>query len=152
MNPSTPPTSTRVVITPLRPALVEEQTNVLDVLVRVQAPDAPPASLLPSDTKRALALVIDSSGSMKGRPLDEAKRCAQAVVRGLRPLDLVAVVQFDQSVRLVWPATEVGDGLAVSDAIQRIEDGGATALHEGWFLGAQAMGACPLTASLRRVW
>lgn len=83
MNPSTPPTSTRVVITPLRPALVEEQTNVLDVLVRVQAPDAPPASLLPSDTKRALALVIDSSGSMKGRPLVAVPSTGMGVVSGV---------------------------------------------------------------------
>lgn len=151
MNPSAHVSSSRVVITPLRAALVAKQVNVLDVLVRVQAPDVTPRSGESAQAPRALALVIDSSGSMQGRPLAEAKRCALSVVKRLRPDDHVAVLQFDQHVRLLLPATEVGDGLAVSEAIRGIESGGSTALHAGWLQGAQALSSCPESVGLKRV-
>lgn len=141
----------RVLITPLRTALVTQQVNVVDVLVRVQAPDMGAAPAATPPAPRALALVIDSSGSMQGHPLEEAKRCALAVVKRLKANDHLAVLQFDQHVRLLWPVTEVGDGLAASVAIQGIHSGGATALHAGWLQGAQALSTCPGTIGLKRV-
>lgn len=151
MPSSTPLPTSRVVITPLRAALVAQQVNVVDVLVRVQAPDMAAAPSAPQQVPRALALVIDSSGSMQGRPLDEAKRCALAVVKRLKASDHLAVLQFDQHVRLLCPATEVGDGGAVSEAIHGIQSGGSTALHAGWLQGAQALSACPEPVGLKRV-
>lgn len=151
MSSSAPQTSARVVITPLRAALAAQQTNVIDILVRVQAPDMDAAPVGATHAQRALALVIDSSGSMQGRPLEEAKRCALTVVKRLRPSDHLAVVQFDQNVQLLCPATEVRDGLAASEAIHRIQSGGSTALHAGWLLGAQALATCPDSIGLKRV-
>ncbi|WP_290901726.1 VWA domain-containing protein [Aquabacterium sp.] len=151
MSSSAPQSVARVVITPLRAALAAQQVNVIDVLVRVQAPDMDAAPVGAIHAQRALALVIDSSGSMQGRPLEEAKRCALTVVKRLRPNDHLAVVQFDQDVRLLWPATEVRDGLAASEAIHRIRSGGSTALHAGWLQGAQALATCPESMGLKRV-
>lgn len=59
MPSSTPLPTSRVVITPLRAVLVAQQVNVVDVLVRVQAPDMAAASTAPPQAPRALALVID---------------------------------------------------------------------------------------------
>ena len=49
-------------------------------------------------------LVLDRSGSMSGRPLEEAKRCAEYVLGKLRPSDAVALVKFDNRVQRLWPA------------------------------------------------
>ena len=93
-----------ILLTPIRGALREGGANALHVLVRIQGPQAPSVGMSSPHVPRALALVIDSSGSMQGRPLDEAKRCAERVVERLHPSDKVALVQFDQKARLRWPA------------------------------------------------
>ena len=54
-----------LLITPRRAALLAGHDNELDVLVRVQAPNAPAEQ--PSRNPLHLALVIDRSGSMSGR-------------------------------------------------------------------------------------
>lgn len=80
----------------------------------------------------AISLVIDRSGSMQGRPLDEAKRCAKYVLGRLRPSDYVSPVQFDDRVRRLWPAVPLGDGASLKAAIAGITAGGNTNLHGGW--------------------
>ena len=64
-----------VLITPLKPALLQGLAQKLPVLVRIQAPHADPAQ---QKVRRPyhLSLVIDRSGSMSGAPLAEAVRCA----------------------------------------------------------------------------
>ena len=64
---------------PHRAALLAGQDNTLEVVLRAKAPAAP-------NTQRErlplnLAIVIDRSGSMSGRPLAEAKRCADTFLR-----------------------------------------------------------------------
>ena len=48
-----------------------------------------------------VVLVVDTSGSMKGAPLDDAKRAADAFVDALRPDDAVAIVSFSDTPRVV---------------------------------------------------
>jgi Ca-activated chloride channel family protein len=144
--PSLPPT---VVSTPRRKGLCARRDNTLDVLVRIQAPDAPAGS----EARRppqALALVIDRSGSMAGRPLEEAKRCAEYVLGKLRPVDAVALVKFDNRVQRLWPAVARGDGVPQRAAIAQIHAGGNTNLHGGWKDGAEAL-ADVAGQGLRRV-
>jgi Ca-activated chloride channel family protein len=129
-----------VALTPRRAGLCAGQDNVAEILVRIQAPDAPPGHAA-QRPPQALALVIDRSGSMAGRPLDEAKRCAEYVLGKLRPSDAAALVQFDNRVERLWPATALGDGVAQRAAIAGIDAGGNTNLHGGWSEGAQALAA-----------
>ena len=130
--------SSQVLLSPIRAGLLPSQDNTVDVLVRVQSPDAPAggARLRPA---QSIALVIDRSGSMHGRPLAEARRCAEFVVSRLRPIDSVSVVQFDDRVERLWPAVPVGNGEAVRAAINRIHAGGNTNLHGGWLDGADSL-------------
>lgn len=126
-----------VLLTPLRAALSAGQPNTVDVLVRIQAPDAPAS--LEARPPQAIALVIDRSGSMDGRPLQEARRCAAFAVSRMRPIDSVSLVQFDDTVERLWPATALGDASALLAAIGRIESGGSTDLHGGWLDGAVSL-------------
>jgi Ca-activated chloride channel family protein len=130
--------SSAVVLTPRRAGLSAGKDNTVEILVRIQAPDAP-AGHGAQRPPQALALVIDRSGSMSGRPLAEAKRCAEYVVGKLRPNDSVSLVQFDNRVQRLWPAVPLGDGAPLRAAIAGIHAGGNTHLHGGWHEGADTL-------------
>ena len=94
--------------TPRRPALLAGHDNTLEVLVRIQAPDAP--AELPQRSPLHLSLVIDRSGSMSGKPLAEAQRCAEFVLDGLLPTDRLSLVVYDDGVDTLVPAVPVAVG------------------------------------------
>lgn len=131
--------ATQVLLQPGRAGLPAGQDAVVDVLLRLQAPARPADAAPVARQPQALALVIDRSGSMQGIPLHEAKRCARMVVERLRPDDSLAIVEFDDTIRRIWPATPRGDGAAQIAAIDAIECGGSTNLHGGWHDGSQAL-------------
>ena len=124
--------------TPRRPALLAGHDNTLEVLVRIQAPDAP--AVLPQRNPLHLSLVIDRSGSMSGKPLAEAQRCAEFVLDGLLPTDRLSLVVYDDGVDTLVPAVPVADGREViRRAIRQIADGGSTNLHGGWHQGVETL-------------
>jgi Ca-activated chloride channel homolog len=84
-----------------------------------------------------LALVLDRSGSMAGQKLRVAKRCAVWLADQLRPTDEMAVVTYDDHVRLVAPLAAV-DGL-LRAALAGIDPGGMTNLSGGWLKGFEAL-------------
>lgn len=127
-----------VILTPRRAGLRAGQDNTVELLVRVQAPDAP-AEHAAQRPAQALALVIDRSGSMHGRPLAEARRCAAHLISSLRPSDSVSLVAFDHRVQRLWPALPVGDGVAQHAALAAVASGGNTDLHGGWRAGADTL-------------
>ena len=123
--------------TPCRTGLCAARDQTLDVLVRVQTPAA--AVDASASPPMALALVLDRSGSMAGRPLDETRRCALHVLSRLRPDDSVAIVAFDHRAQRLWPAAPRGDGAAQRAVLESIQPGGNTDLHGGWHEGADTL-------------
>ncbi len=122
-------------LTPQRSALLTGHSNELHVLVQGRAPDAPKRQ-----KKRQalnLAVVIDKSGSMNGRPLAEALRCAHYIVDALTAQDRLSVVAYDDQVELVIPSTRVEHKQGLHSAIDSICCGGMTALFDGWQAGAE---------------
>ncbi|MFO1071045.1 MAG: VWA domain-containing protein, partial [Geminicoccaceae bacterium] len=124
-------------VTPLRGAIAAGGPATVDVLVRLAAPAHPPRIL--ERAPLSLALVIDRSGSMSGRPLAEAKRCAALVVDRLRPTDRCALVAYDNAVATLVASRPVGDRAGFREAIDGIHEGGSTNLHGGWLAGATAL-------------
>lgn len=137
-------------ITPRRPALLAGFDNTIDLLVRISGPDTPPVAR--KRTALNLALVLDRSSSMRGRPLTEAVRCARHVVERLHPDDRLALVIYDNRVQTLVPSTQIGvqdetHGNALHspvngktrffNALDSIKVGGNTDLHGGWLEGAQ---------------
>ena len=95
-----------------------------------------------------VALVIDRSGSMAGEKLDHACRCAAWLGSRLRPTDELALVAFDDEVRLVLPRTPV-DANRLSAALAAVRPGGTTNLSGGWLKGLEQLRSSPAAATRR---
>ncbi|MGA1081341.1 MAG: vWA domain-containing protein [Steroidobacteraceae bacterium] len=143
-------TTPSLCLTPRRSALLAEHDNTLEVLVRIQAPDAP-AGEVPARQPLNIGLVIDRSGSMSGPPLREAIRCANFVIDSLTPEDQASVVVYDDSVHTLVPTTSVTDRDRFRRALSTVHSGGSTDLHGGWLRGAETLAPLAEGKALSRV-
>ena len=78
-----------------------------------------------------VALVLDRSGSMGGEKLRQAREAALTALDYLHADDLFSLVTYDTNVRVLVPATRVGDRYELRRAIESIRAGGNTALFAG---------------------
>lgn len=85
-----------------------------------------------------LALVLDRSGSMTGDKLAVAQRCAAWLVSRLRPVDELALVSYDDEVRLLAPLAPLQEG-PLRAAIAGLRPGGSTNLSGGWLRGLEQL-------------
>lgn len=83
-----------------------------------------------------VSLVLDKSGSMSGTKIAKAKEAAIWAVRRLDSKDIVSVVVYDSTVRVLVPATKLTDKEAVCRKIREIDSEGTTALFAGVSKGA----------------
>ncbi len=56
-----------------------------------------------------LALLVDTSGSMEGEAIADARAASLALVQSLSPQDRIAVVVFDSKAELLLPSTRLDD-------------------------------------------
>jgi Ca-activated chloride channel family protein len=56
-----------------------------------------------------LALVVDTSGSMEGRAIEDARAASKALLSALRTGDRIAVVAFGSTTELILPSTPIED-------------------------------------------
>ncbi|HEX2369931.1 MAG TPA: VWA domain-containing protein [Acidimicrobiia bacterium] len=113
--------------------LAVESEHTLHAMLELRAPEAP-AGKRPA---LRLALVIDRSASMAGEKLDTVKRSATFLHDRMGSEDSLAVVAFDDEVRLV--ASLGPTRPEVRQALEQIEAGGTTNLSGGWFKGLEQL-------------
>lgn len=139
-----------ITLKPVRAGLPVGDAVTLDVLLRI-TPAASSNDVVQRRPPLNLALVIDKSGSMSGRPLYEAKRCADMVVDRLSPSDRLAIVAYDSRVEVVLPSTPVDERGRFKRVIASIEEGGMTNLHGGWHAGATEVARALRSEGVSRV-
>jgi Ca-activated chloride channel homolog len=83
-----------------------------------------------------VALVLDKSGSMNGRKIEEARQAAIQAIRRLDANDIVSVIVYDSTVEVLVPATKLTDKDTVCRKIASVQPGGRTALFAGVSKGA----------------
>jgi Ca-activated chloride channel family protein len=91
------------------------------------------------DVDLNVALVVDASGSMAGRPLEFAIESARRIIAELSDRDCVSVVSFSAAAAdhvIAERMTPRGRERALS-CLERIEAGGNTNLSAGWLRGAE---------------
>ena len=121
-----------------RTSAISAQGGVLDLLVRVQAPDQP-ADTKTTVTPKRLALVVDRSGSMDGQPLTEALRCVTHIADCLTPADQLSIVVYDDKVDVLMPLAPMQSPAKVRQLVADIQSGGSTDLFGGWQAGARQL-------------
>lgn len=84
-----------------------------------------------------VALVVDTSGSMEGRAMDDARAASLSMVDALGNGDRLAVITFDAQARVLVPSTELDDGerATARTRIRAMEARGTTDLAGGLRLG-----------------
>lgn len=95
------------------------------------APLAAPATPAPLN----FCLVLDRSGSMQGAKLASMKQATRRVIETLTPQDIVSIVIFDDTVKVVTPATPATDKTRLLAQIDTIEEAGGTAMSLGMQAG-----------------
>ncbi|QVK21989.1 VWA domain-containing protein [Shewanella dokdonensis] len=81
------------------------------------------------DPSVALAIIIDSSGSMEGEPISLAKKIARLAVRKLQPSDQIGIVEFYGNKQWAVPMQPVAKSADIERAIGRIQASGSTVLY-----------------------
>jgi len=78
-----------------------------------------------------LSLVLDKSGSMQGQKIQNLREAAKLVVDRMGPQDTISIVAFSDRKYLIAESQPVTDKDALKRKIDRIRDGGGTAISGG---------------------
>lgn len=89
------------------------------------------------DPSVSLAIIIDTSGSMGGDPIEYAKHIARLAVRSLQPHDRVGVLEYHGSKHWAVPMQSAANKVAIDRVIARMQAGGGNelmpALEEAYY-------------------
>jgi len=86
-----------------------------------------------------LCLILDHSGSMKGRPLETVKQAAHRIVDSLSPDDRLSIVVFDHKAKVLVPNQSIDNPAAIKVEINKLQPSGGTAIDEGMRLAIEEL-------------
>ena len=99
----------------------------------------PGASMAQVQMPLNLSLVLDKSGSMQGKKIKNLREAAKMVVDRLGPQDTISIVAFSDRKYLIADSQPVTDKETLKKQIDRIRDGGGTAISGGMGQGLQEL-------------
>jgi Ca-activated chloride channel family protein len=82
-----------------------------------------------------IALVLDKSGSMEGEKIRSLRQAAKNAIDLLSPDDYVSIIAFSDRVKTIAESTQATDKAGLQHKIDRIRDGGGTAMSGGMSRG-----------------
>jgi Ca-activated chloride channel family protein len=89
----------------------------------------------------ALAVVLDTSGSMQGEKIDRARDSVLGLLRDMRDKDEIAVVRYSNSAELVQPLARLGDVRGqLAARVRGLDAGGGTNIPSGLEMGLRTLG------------
>jgi Ca-activated chloride channel family protein len=117
--------------------------------VWVDVPESRPSARPPMD----VALVIDTSGSMAGAKIENARNAASTLVKNLKDGDIVSRDSFSDNAKTLVPPTRLDSRSRqqILEAIARLTPTGSTNMFDGLTMGESQVAQAPATHSVRRV-
>ena len=117
--------------------------------VWIDAPQTRPHVRVPMD----VSLVIDTSGSMAGAKIENARRAAQLVIDDLADGDIVSIVSFNDDAKTLLEPTRLSTQTraALKAHIAKLQPNGSTNMFDGLGLGETHVARAPTTHAVRRV-
>jgi Ca-activated chloride channel family protein len=100
-------------------------------LVYVLVEATPGAAMAQVQMPLNLSLVLDKSGSMQGKKIQNLREAAKLVVDRLGPQDTISIVAFSDKKYLIAESQPLTDQEDLKKKIDRIRDGGGTAISGG---------------------
>ncbi len=86
-----------------------------------------------------VAIVLDKSSSMQGEKMRHAREAAKEALRSCGPEDIVSVVLYDSTVRVLVPATKLSDPAEIMERLDSVQAQGSTALFGGVTKGVEEL-------------
>lgn len=77
-----------------------------------------------------MGLIIDTSNSMIGLKIDQAKKAAMMIVKRLRPTDLITLIALDHQGKVLLPTTRAQDQEMIAQLIQTLGENRQTTLFD----------------------
>ena len=126
--------------------VMDDQPHLLVMLVPPND-ETVPTVVLP----RELVFVIDTSGSMHGVSIEQARRALNIALDGLRPVDRFNVIQFNSVTDALFPSSVPADAANLASArryVERLTANGGTRMRPAL---ERALNARPSPGHLRQV-
>ena len=98
------------------------------------------ADSLERDVPLNLCLILDSSGSMKGEPIETVKKAAFELVDKLQRGDRLSLVVFSHRAKVLVPGQIIDDPNYIKRQIEKLHAEGGTSIDEGLKLGIEELG------------
>lgn len=119
--------------------IMSGQTTPVYAELRLVA-DAPESDRAKVRAPISLAVVLDTSGSMSGEKIEEAKRSVLRLVSDMRDEDEIALVRYDDRSELILPLSRVGSVRSTLAArVNAIEAAGGTNIPGGLSHGLRTL-------------
>lgn len=83
------------------------------------------------DPSTALVVVVDTSGSMSGTPIELAKQITRLAIRRLKAHDRIGMIEFYGNKNWALPMQSAANKIAIDRAIGRLQASGGTVLYPG---------------------